>query len=205
MDKLGDIPKLKEGPAQGKPSGPPPISPEDAAIVKAHLSTGLGTRLLQTLEPISRRDLHPNNLNISYDPKIGAIDIHVVFVDTNTPLWSNLQRIMWVNRMTWRFDGTGPQLMLIIRWFLPYEFAKVTAVDPGKEVKPDEPPKLEVVPPSPNPEDVELPPSAEEEVGQTKESTLEGPVGKMVEEAIDETIKEMGIEGEEFKEPVPSG
>lgn len=46
--------------------------------------------------------------------------------------------------------------MLVIRWFLPYEFSKIVAVDAGKElsgstsVKPAnqgnaEPPKLEVV------------------------------------------------------------
>lgn len=112
------------------------ISPEDAEFVKTQFESDIGKILLQTLEPISRRDLHPNNLNISYDASIKAVDIHVVFVDTNTPLWQNLQRVMWCNRMTWRFDGTGPQLMLIVRWFLPYEFSKLVAVDPGTEEQP---------------------------------------------------------------------
>ena len=34
-----------------------------------------------------------------------------------------------------------------------------------------------------------------EEVGQTKESTLEGPVRRMVEDAVQETVKEMANRG----------
>lgn len=144
MEHLGKVPDPKPGsPAAKLPTGQNPISEADANFVKDHLSTDLGKLLLATLEPISRRDLHPSNLNISFDPVLKAIDIHVVFVDTNTPLWSNLQRVMWRNRMTWRFDGNGPQLMLILRWFLPYEFETHTAVDPGKEVKPDAQENLE--------------------------------------------------------------
>ena len=93
--------------------------------------------------------------------------------------------------MTWRFDGTGPQLMLIIRWFLPYQFPihKVQTVDPGKEQKTVEPPAVSLVkddpePPVPNPEDVELPLTAKEELGQTKESTLEPPEGDGLKEAV---------------------
>lgn len=142
---------------------PPTISPGDADFVNAQLQSELGRALLETLEPISRRDLHPKNLNISYDPELKAIDIHIVFVDTNTPLWTNLQKLMWRNRMTWRFDGTGPQLMLILRWFLPYEFPIQF---------PEAPPMFPSVQPEP-PSLEEIPPTAEEEVGQTKQSTIE--------------------------------
>jgi hypothetical protein len=211
MEKLGEIPKPKEGSPAAQPQKPPPISSRDAAEAKSYLSTELGTLLLQTLEPISRRDLHPNNLNISYDAVLKAIDIHIVFVDTNTPLWGNLQRVMWRNRMTWRFDGTGPQLMLIVRWFLPYEFKgfpfdqgkKKVGVDPGKEMKPDnqgsnepplEPPKLEVVPPPvPNLDEPPTEPPPPESLSHL-EKNLEGPVKRMVEEALEETAKEMANE-----------
>ncbi len=188
MEKLGQVPEPKKGSQAAANPKMPPISPEDAQFVKDHLSTDLGKLLLATLEPISRRDLHPNNLNISFDPMLKAIDIHVVFVDTNTPLWSNLQRVMWRHRMTWRFDATGPQLMLVLRWFLPYEFSNIAASGAGKElsgstsVKPadqgtTEPPKLEVVKPSfPNigdsPTSLETPNSGE--VGVQKESVPDG-------------------------------
>lgn len=135
----------------------PQISESDAKFVRMQLETGTGKNLLRALEPISRRDLHPSNLNISYDPEIRAVDVHIIFIDTNTPLWANLQRVMWRNRMTWRFDGTGPQLMLIVRWFLPYEMS----LDPLAEH-----------PPQPKEENLE-PPTAQEEVGQTKQSTIE--------------------------------
>ncbi len=152
MEELGkettpEVGGIPQTPPQAPPQGtgrlpePPPISPEDDEMVRQQLSSKLGEKLLSVLDPISRRDLHPNNLNISYDKKVHAIDIHIVFVDTNTPLWINLQRVMWRNRMTWRFDGTGPQLMLIIRWFLPYEFPKEIGIDLGKEQNQEPTPK----------------------------------------------------------------
>lgn len=141
----------------------PPISESDAQFVKMQLESGTGKNLLAALAPISRRDLHPSNLNISYEGEIRAVDIHVVFVDTNTPLWQNLQRVMWRNRMTWRFDSSGPQLMLVIRWFLPYSMT----LDPLAE----EPP----VAVTPENQEAPQPPTAEEEVGQTKQSTIEEP------------------------------
>lgn len=139
----------EKGAKEGEqPKAPGRMKPEHETLVKDYLKTEVGEILIRTLEPIARRDLHPGNLIIAFNEQIGAIDISVIFVETNTPLWANLQVVMWRNRMTWRFDSTGPQLMLVVRWFLPY---LLTA--PGA--------KQEEIP------------TAEEEVGQTKPSTLE--------------------------------
>jgi len=180
MDHLKDsTPPIPDPVRQEKTS----ISPEDAALVKFFLDSPVGRELLRTLGPIARRDLHPKNLNISYDAELKAVDICVVFIDTNTPIWHNLSLFMWRNRMTWRFDGTGLQLTLIVRWFLPYQLPMDDLVDPSKIQVGIDPGK-------------EMPTHAvEEEVGQTKQSTieesLEEQVKAMAEESLDERQKEM--------------
>ena len=113
-----------------------PLNPEDTKMVKDQLGTDLGKSLLNALAPLSRTDVNPNNLNITYDSTCNAIDISIILVDRNMPLWNNLQRVMWQNRMAWRYHAPGPDLILIVRWFLPYEFPKITTSDPGTEQKP---------------------------------------------------------------------
>lgn len=132
----------QEAPKQSNlPPGHKPISPEDEAMVKALLETKVGKNMIRTLEPIARRDLNPKNLMVAFNPALQSIDISVGLTDVNTPLWANLQAYLWNNRMAWRWDLNGPQLMLVIRWFLPYVF--------NTEITPT---KLEVVPPDIPPE-----------------------------------------------------
>lgn len=131
----------KEAPA---PAPPPakPMSEADQVLVKTYLANPVGEQLVRMMEPLARRDLHPGNLVIAFNKEVGAIDISVVLVDTNTPIWQNLQVVMWRNRMTWRFDSSGPQLMLVVRWFLPYLFAAPGMTKPEEEPAPMEPPVL---------------------------------------------------------------
>lgn len=201
-----------------EPELPPGIqrsSPEEEKFVDAMLESKEGKGLLRVLAPISRRDMHPQNLAVQLVRGVGAIDVVVVAIEKNTPLMSNLLAYLWQNRMAWRWDtGGGTEISMVVRWFLPYELPEGVALPPPSEEKP-QPANLRTfsggvktaVPPGVKKiskeeaeqmikkmNEKEAPPTAQEEVGQTKESTLEGPVQRMVAEAVEETVKEMANE-----------
>lgn len=107
------------------PPGHKPMDPRDEFMCKALLDGKIGRALIRTLEPLARRDLNPQNLRVAFNPVLQAIDISVGLTDVNTPLWANLQAFLWNSRMAWRWDVEGPQLILVVRWFLPYAFDTV--------------------------------------------------------------------------------
>ena len=123
MDNPTQAQPPKDQPQEKKlPPGQMAISQADRVIVEGLLQSKTGKGLVQVLEPMARRDLEPKNLGVTYNPKGQTLDITIALIEVNTHLWMNLAQFMWLHRMTWRWDGNGPQNMLVVRWFLPYGF-----------------------------------------------------------------------------------
>lgn len=139
----GETKPANDGTDPAKPETPKPtMSPEMQQTLKRLLrETNRGKGLMVRLDSLARPDLYKNSVNVNWVKDIQSIDVTVRPYDLNPGLFEQFRSYCWNNAMTYRFDDTAGQLVLVVRWFLP---DALPAMDPNLNafgmMKP-EPPK----------------------------------------------------------------
>lgn len=101
---------------------PQEVSPEIKAKIQALMGSEIGTNLMAILGQIGMMDTNPGNVKYHLVRTVPALDVMVGVMMLDPELMKCLRMLMWSNRMAYHFDGSSPQLYVIVRWFLSENF-----------------------------------------------------------------------------------